>query len=381
MATNIFNYDGSLRVTVADGTIDHSTTIKFPGKGYINYGEPVNENMLWILQHFASAAAPVNPVEGQAWFDTSEQLLKIYNGTVWITTGGIIQSATDPGPGLNPGALWFDTTNLQLKVWSGSEWLLVGPLGSSVNLDPLSPSVPTHSAFQSIRLSDGSNTHQVWRLVVGNVLLAIISKDATFTPSPALTGFSSIHPGININTSIPNAGVYDSTTFRGTQSNLPILDNAYDMGSAVARFANAYAVNFVGVASSAKYADVAERYASDQELDTGTVVCLGGIAEVEACIVQGSDQVFGVVSTSPAYLMNSEAGDDQTHPAIALSGRLPCKVVGPVKKGQRLMASSIIGCACAYDPTNYGPLSVLGRALVNKASDGIEKIEIVVGRL
>jgi hypothetical protein len=381
MATNIFNYDGTLRTTVADGAIDDTTAIKFPGRGYLNYGESVNENMLWLMQNFAGPAAPVNPIAGQAWYDTSTNLLKVFSGAIWLAAGGVVQSLTNPGPGSNPGALWFDTTNLQLNVWSGSAWILVGPIGSATNTDPVNPSSPSHSTIDAARLSDGSNVHQVWRITVGNVVLAIISKDAAFVPNPAISGFGTIYPGINLNSNVPNAGLNDTTTFRSTKTNTPAADNTYDMGSVSQRFANMYAVTFHGVATSAQYADVAERYESDELLTAGTVVCLGGIAEVEACRVEGSDEVFGVVSTSPAYLMNSEAGTDRTHPAIAVIGRVPCLVVGPVRKGQRLMASSTVGHACAYDPDMYSPLSVLGRSLVEKTDDSPGIIEVVVGKL
>ena len=377
MATNIYNYDGTLRTTVADGAIDTTTTIKFPGRGYLNYGESVNENMLWLMQNFSSASAPPTPVTGQAWYDTMNDLLKIWTGSAWIAAGGVVQSPVNPGPGSNPGALWFDTTNLQLYIWAGSAWLLVGPLGSAVNQDPVSPVVPSHSIIQSVRLSDGANLHQVWRINVGATLLAIFSTDAEFTPSPSIAGFVTIKPGLNLNTSISDVGITDNTTFKSNQDNLPMMDNTYNMGSVSNRFASMYASNFNGVASSALYADVAERYFSDEELEAATVVCLGGAAEVEACRVNGSDQVFGVVSTEPAYLMNSEAGPDRTHPAIALTGRVPCKVIGQVFKGD-MMVSAGYGYAKPNNTPAVG--TVIGKALAD-FTGAKGQIEIVVGRV
>jgi hypothetical protein len=163
------------------------------------------------------------------------------------------------------------------------------------------------------------------------------------------------------------------------QTNLPSVNNTYNLGSGSLQYLGVYATTFYGTATSAEYADLAERYHSDQPLDPGTVVCLGGTAEVTATTVQGSEQVFGVVSTAPAYLMNSDAGSDLTHPAIAVMGRVPCKVVGPVRKGQRVMASAVAGHACAWDP-QQGPLAILGRVLVDKTSHGMDTIEIVVGK-
>lgn len=379
MATNIFNYDGTLLTTVEDGSIDTSSaSIKFPGRGFVNYGGPVNENMLWIMQNFASNSAPTHPLTGQAWYDTSSQILKVYNGSTWITTGSVILSGTPPVSGGNQGALWFDTTNKQLYVWNSSAWLLVGPLGSSINTDPINPVVPAYSQWDSSRISDGSLNHQVWRLTIGGTLFAIFSKDAQFTPSPSITGFSVINPGINLNSTISGVGLSgDSTLFRNNQSNLPNADNTYNMGSGSFRFANMYAVNFNGIASSARYADLAEKYKSDVPLSPGTVVSLGGDEEVTISMLQGDTNVFGVVSTDPGYLMNADAGDD-FYP-IALVGRIPCKVVGPVAKHGRLMTSSLPGVAIAWEES-AGTLAIIGRALVSKSNTGVELIEIVVGK-
>lgn len=381
MATNIFNYDGTLLTTVQDGTIDSThASIKFPGRGYLNYGEPVNENMLWIMQHFASPSAPTTPLTGQIWYDTSTQLTKFYNGSAWLTTGGVIQSPSSPGSGTNVGAFWYDTTNNQLNVWSGTEWLLVGPLGSSANTDPTNPTIASHSKLQAARIYDGSAYHQVWLVIIGGTLLGIFSKDAAFTPSPAITGFASIKPGLNLNSTISNVGISgDSTLYRTTQTNLPSVNNNWDLGSSSYKYANVYATNFVGTASSALYADLAERYRADRVYAPGTVVMLGGSAEITVTGTQGTIDVFGVISTNPAYIMNNKEDRDELDLPVALTGRVPCRVVGTVNKGQRLMASSLEGSACAWDES-YGTLAIIGRSLVEKTSGGIEIIEIFVGK-
>jgi hypothetical protein len=382
MATNIFNYDGTLLTTVQDGTLDSThASIKFPGRGYLNYGEPVNENMLWMLQNFANASAPAHPVTGQLWYDTSVQLLKFYNGSSWLGAGGAVLSPTNPGPGNNVGAFWYDTTNNQLYVWSStSQWLLVGPLGSSANADPVNPAISTYSKLQAAKISDGSTNHQVWYVIIGGVLLGIFSKDATFVPVPAITGFTSIQPGLNLNNTITGIGVSgDATLFHTTQTNLPSVDNTYDLGSSSYKFSSIYATNFVGTATQALYADLAEKYLADRPYAAGTVVKLGGRAEITVSNTKGDSDVFGVVSTNPAYLMNSKPTDTEMNVAVALTGRVPCKVVGPVKKGQRLMLSDLEGSACAWEES-YGYLAILGRSLVEKTSTGIESIEIVLGK-
>jgi microcystin-dependent protein len=256
MATNIFNYDGTLLTTVQDGTIDtNHASIKFPGRGYLNYGEAVNGNMLWIMQNFAAPSAPANPVTGQTWYDTNNQLMKFYNGSSWITIGGVIANATQPGSGSNIGSFWYDTTNNQLYVWSGTQWLLVGPLGSSNNTDPINPTISSYSKIQAARIQDNATTpvnHQVWLLIVGGTLLGILSKDQKFTPGVAIPGFSDIKPGLNLNSSISGIGVAgDSTIFKANQTNLPDQDNHWDLGSSGFKLANVYATNFIGKAFKA----------------------------------------------------------------------------------------------------------------------------------
>jgi hypothetical protein len=104
---------------------------------------------------------------------------------------------------------------------------------------------------------------------------------------------------------------------------------------------------FQGTATSAQYADLAERYESGMAIEAGSVVCFGGDHEIKTCDEQGCTAVAGVVSTAPAFMMNKDAGSDDTHPYVALAGRVPCKVTGSIKKGDLLMASSMAGHAMA----------------------------------
>jgi hypothetical protein len=132
---------------------------------------------------------------------------------------------------------------------------------------------------------------------------------------------------------------------------------------------------FSGVATSAQYADLAEIYAADAELEPGTVVMIGGSAEVTACDTDACLDVFGVVSTDPAYLMNSKAEGVP----VALQGRVPVKVIGTCSKGDRLVSSGVAGHARAIGSTAYDPRAVIGRALANKTDEGQGKVEAVIG--
>jgi hypothetical protein len=127
---------------------------------------------------------------------------------------------------------------------------------------------------------------------------------------------------------------------------------------------------------NATYADLAERYEADAEYEIGTVVALGGDKEVTAAS-ELSEQVFGVVSNTYAYLMNEGAGSDATHPAIALAGRVKVKVIGPVAKHARLVSAGN-GLARAAKEGELTMFNSIGRALEEKLSEDTGIIEAVV---
>ena len=127
-------------------------------------------------------------------------------------------------------------------------------------------------------------------------------------------------------------------------------------------------------------ADLAERYEADEELAPGTVVAIGGDNEVTATTSENDTNVFGVVSTEPAFIMNGKAGTDETHPLIAMTGRCPCKVVGKINKGDRLVSSPTTGRARKADLTNDSVYAIIGRAIEAHDSDGEGTIEIAVTR-
>jgi len=133
-----------------------------------------------------------------------------------------------------------------------------------------------------------------------------------------------------------------------------------------------------GTATQARYADLAERYESDKEYKPGTVVVFGGDKEITQSSKYMDKRVAGVISTNPAHLMNAEAGNDKTHPPVALQGRVPCRVIGKVQKGDLLVTSSISGVAIVAEDPKVG--TVVGKALENYDSDHIGMIEVVVGR-
>ena len=158
----------------------------------------------------------------------------------------------------------------------------------------------------------------------------------------------------------------------------PLANNTYSLGSATANWSTVYAVTFSGTATTARYADLAENYLSDEPLDPGDVVIFGGRKEIKSSYRYADTRLAGVISTNPAYLMNSDLED--SYP-VALAGRVPCKVLGPVSKGDVLTSSNIVGVAMVLDKADFEPGCVLGKSLEDHPYNTIKTIEIVAGRL
>jgi hypothetical protein len=132
-------------------------------------------------------------------------------------------------------------------------------------------------------------------------------------------------------------------------------------------------------ATSAQYADVAERFEADAPMSAGAVVEVGGTAEITETTTDLSDNVFGVISDLPAYAMNAGAGTNESHPFVAMTGRTPVRVTGTVNKGDRLVTSSVKGCARAVAAgESITPFNVIGRALEISTDAGIKFVNCAV---
>ena len=174
-------------------------------------------------------------------------------------------------------------------------------------------------------------------------------------------------------------------TSSNIEISLPIRPlSQLNLGSTSYKFGNAhfngtvYASTFDGTATKAKYADLAENYLADKDYEIGTVLILGGTEEVCTTDKKGDTRIVGIVSANPAYLMNSELQGNFVK-AVALQGRVDCRVVGKVNKGDMLVSSAIAGYAIVDNDPRIG--TVLGKAVGEKTDDGKGVVEIVVGRL
>jgi hypothetical protein len=424
MAYTINLTDGTIFATIADGTINTTSSMTLVGKNYAGYGEFLDENFIHLLENGSNTTAPGAPIEGQLWWDSGNSLLKVYNGTVFKTISAATSSATAPTSNVT-GDLWYDTVNAQLKVWTGTAFLLVGPAFTAGTGET--------GAIVDTILDNTSTSHVVIKFFVEDSVIAIMSKDAAFTPQNAIPGWGSgqqVQPGMTMST----AAAY---LFQGTATNAQTLDTLdstqflrsdeadstsgalgvlNDTGLSVGvdsdlrlsvsgtttTIANqtsngniAFSVNIGGTPTTvmningangtisgnqinANYADVAERFEADViDMLPGTVVELGGNKEITQVSAELSDKVFGVISTRAAYLMNSQAGTDATHPPVAMTGRVPVNTVGTVCKGDRLVSAGN-GLARAAQPGEATAFNVIGRALADKTTAEQGTVEAIV---
>lgn len=607
MAYTINLTDGSVFATIADGTVNSSSSVTLVGKNYAGYGEFLDENFIQHLENFSSnsvggnptVAKLASPLIGQIWWDKTNGILKVYNGTNWKPLALNTASASQPLSPNNTGDLWWDTGTQQLKIYNGSSFTVVGPAFTSTQ--------GTTGAIPETINDTGATPHFVSTLYVNNTRVAIVSKDATFTPAaPISTTFPAIYNGITL----WNSG---SPVFGGTATNSTLLDNldstdfmratantattgrlqinndsglfvgtgnavnisesgndgvvaaaistgnlvitsnvggttftvaralggngtfqisnAATVGTTLSAAGNVTGGNLItgglvtatgnitggnvstgglitatgtiqatanitggnlrtgGVVSatgniltaancsasfflgngsqltglsaavsvtkivngtsnveintsggnvaftigatanivvvstsglstsgtigvntannataiqnlgsnavgnigsstgyfnrvfatstSALYSDVAERFAADEVLEPGTVVELGGAREITRARLELSDDVFGVISTAPAYLMNAGSGEDATHPPVAVAGRVPVKVVGQARKGDRLVSAGE-GIARVATKAEVTPYNVIGRCLEDKLYDELGMVSAIV---
>jgi len=492
MPYEINRYNGSRIATIADGTIDSTTSLKLIGKNYAGYGEAQNENFLHLLENFSNPTAPNAPVSGQLWYNSTTKRLSYYDGTSkWKSASGSEASSSEP-LGLTTGDLWYKTSTKQLYVHNGVDFTLVGPdvvenFGATQfrsrnvldNSDALRPIIEciiddetiyivSKSEFtikagqvvsggftlikQGLTLVNTPSTgitssgHRYWGTASNSLKLNgysssdfILSTSAVFTSlvrfsdlgytvgndndlavyidtdgtTPVIKNANSstirfqttssgtkyaleivgrdLLPGYDT-TNAPTTGVNNigSTTRKfnvvyansvegnASGANTLLVNTTYRSAATiatantiVARDSNGdvYAGVFNGVATSARYADLAEKYLADDDYETGTVLVVGGTAEVTKSSL--GQRAVGVVSSNPAYIMNS---DLENGTLVALKGRVPVKVLGPIQKGDKLIASNDGNAIKSIINTS----DVFAIALETSDNHGIKLIEAII---
>ena len=398
MAYTIVKSDGTVLTTIADGTINTtSTSLGLPGRNYAGYGQSLDTNFVHAMENFADSSPPSNPLRGQLWFNTNTSTLLVCpadnttNANAWLTL------AQSGGSGNTTFGSVIVTGNLQANNIISNNSII----GNSITV-----SFATVTANASIANANVTGTANIATLTTANINAGANNQSTgTITGAWTVNGASSgnalivTNGNIYANVGIKTDGYYYANGLpfnpTGTYNNGNVFD--YLTGSnSVSQFTGNIAPTKITTSNiagggtifgiwtlgasarlNATYADLAERFESDAYYDAGTVVELGGDAEITAVVNELSEDVFGVVSNTAAYLMNATAGDDTTHPAVAVGGRVQVKVTGKVRKGQRLVSAGN-GIARAAKLGEANSFNTIGRALANKITDDVGTIEAFV---
>ena len=368
--------NGQTLTVIEDAEVDiNSTSLTLIGKNYSGYGLVLDQNFVKLLENFSSNSAPQNPLQGQIWFDNSAGNRKLnvcYDGVNFKPLANLSVNETSP-TGSSAGDLWWDPITGQLKAYDGRRFITVGPEVASTT-DAI-------WAFDK-EAGDGDATNTEYTIIraefANNPILTVAELGGTL-PDPSelvprvgsslVSNFSNgVKKGITLagcdaNGSSEASGYFfwgtaseartakAQTAFTSTNASHYVTFSPGTSGSQILYTTSTFFFNpstnvLNATATAARYADLAERYEADAVYTAGTVVVVGGEKEITTTNQAANPAVAGVISQAPAYMMNSEAGSDETHPYVALKGRVKCKVYGAVTKGDLLVTSRHPGYAC-----------------------------------
>jgi hypothetical protein len=406
MAYTIVKSDGNVLTTIPDGTINTtSTSLGLPGRNYAGYGQALDTNFVHLTENFADGTVPPNPLRGQLWCDTSggTVVMKVCpadgttNALAWLTLAATSSgNATSFGAltvtgnissnnitvtneiSANLGTLSFLTVSANANIANAT--ITSATIGTTTTTAITTGSSSTAGTMTGVWTHTGSGTANsingtsMW-VTGGNLVITGsgnigIRTDNYYYANGSPISFAGTYSNSNVASFLP--------TYNGTI--LTTTTQATTLTTGASGTAGTITGNWTLSASSrlnATYADLAERFAADDVYDAGTVVQLGGTDEITAVQYELSEDVFGVISDTAAYLMNAGAGNDTTHPPVAVSGRVQVKVTGKVTKGNRLVSAGngIARAAGIGEATHF---NVIGRALEDKTTDDIGHVEAFV---
>lgn len=378
MAYTIVKSDGTILTTIADGTINTTaTSLALPGRNFAGYGQPVDQDLVYMVENFQGSSVPSYALKGQLWFDTGSGATT--SGTPPSTVALRICDTDGSSNANNWYSFMFNNSSAN-AAFPGNVTIGNLTVTGTSNLGDVSKVTITGGTSGQFLQTNGAGV-----LTWANVSLA---NAVTFNSSGAGAASPTSYDGTAVRTVSYNTVGAPSTT--GTNAsgtwNIDIANaatgrgmypsNGAIIGSWTVPSGSSLTLG-AGATLNATYADLAERYHADAQYDEGTVVQIGGEKEVTAVVDELSDNVFGVVSVKAGYMMNSMAGPDATHPSVALMGRVPVKVTGQVKKGDRLVSAGG-GMARSAKDGEITPFNVLGRALEDKTTTDEGKVLAVV---
>ena len=406
MAYTIVKSDGTVLTTIADGTINTtSTSVGLPGRNFAGYGQTIDTNFVHIIENFKDTTPPANPLAGQIWYDSAAATLKVCptdgesNALAWLAL-----TSTSSGGNTTFGAVNI-TGNATANNFTAT---------NEVGANAFTAGYLTISANASIANLTATTANITGALTTTEITTGSAVTNGTITGIWTVTGNTGTNAsalvfdtgGIAISNSA-GANLYGIRTDKYMYANgdpLPIGSAGYG-DSNVAAYLPTYNGNILTVQTqatalttganttagaitgnwtltagsrlTATYADLAERFSADDVYTPGTVVELGGAAEITAVKYELSEDVFGVISDNMAFLMNNGAGDNETHPAVAMTGRVRVKTLGMVRKGQRLVSAGA-GHARAANEGEASAFNVIGRALEDKYTSELGTVEAIV---
>lgn len=219
---NFTDRENKVPITVYDNTSNTDTSLTFPGRNVTGYGQLVAENFISLLENFSKSDPPINPIEGQLWYDSSNLLLMIWDGVQWKAAGNIQKSSVVPDIATsNVGELWVDTANQQLYVFSGTRWILVGPnFSTGLRSGPL---------VEQIDDSDGI-ARVILVFYVEDSPIFIISRDS-FTPKVTIEGFARLRSGLNITSTLVDVNGFKSKLYSTAVSADSLIVNEVEIPS------------------------------------------------------------------------------------------------------------------------------------------------------
>jgi hypothetical protein len=411
MAYSIYKTNGTLLTTIADGTINvNSTSLGLPGRNYAGYGNVLDTNFVHQLENFANTSPPPNPLQGQLWYNTNANTLYVCpadgtaNANAWLALAQSGSTGTTTfGTVVVTGNLTANNAAITNAITADTITVRLATVTSTATIANANVTTANIGTLNTAIISTGANATTgtmtgTWTLNGGGTANSINGTSLLIQGGNLQIGYTGGVLGIRTDNYYYANGV--AVSFAGTYNNGNVFD--YLTGSnSISRFGGSISVasittanittgsnstagqmtgNFTLTAGSrlnATYADLAERFEADAEYEYGTVVELGGEKEVTAVKLDLSENVFGVVSNTAAYLMNGAAGNDKTHPPIALAGRVEVRTIGQVSKFDRLVSAGN-GVARSAKSGEITAFNTIGRALADKTTNDIGVVLAIV---
>lgn len=329
----------------------------------------------------SGATLPGNVVTGNILTDN----YYFANGTPFVSGGTVKFDAQSTEPvAPDPGDFWFNTNNGIVYQYvddgDSEQWVDI----TGIATPPATTSTVANSVVQ--RDTNGSITANN---IAANTIVSTGAISATYfvgngslltgiatTPTEIVSGTSTVTFASPSGSILANVAGNTVASFSSLGFTVGNIINQNPNGVGTIGSPGGYFNRIYATSTSALYADLAEIYEADNDYDPGTVLIFHGAKDLTTTTIDHDPRVAGVVSTAPAYVMNSGANGLQ----LALTGRVPCRVQGPVNKGDVLVTSTQAGVAQAIDNNFWVPGCTLGKSLGTIEDDSVQIIEIAVGR-